>query len=87
MTTQFTTFADLVDIEARFLIVVGGLAPAAVHRHDLFGPETELRLKGLAAIGTFTLLGPPVNPMVVGCRLLAILAQAHVVETRFARKL
>jgi len=63
-----------------------GLAPAAAHCHDLPGAEAELRLKGLAAVGAFPLLGPPMYPVVMSRRLLAILTHAYIAKARFAAK-
>lgn len=56
MNAQLAILADLLNVEARLLVVVGELAPAATHSDDLLRCEAKLRLERLAAIRAFSLL-------------------------------
>ena len=64
--------------------MISGLAPATAHRYDFPGAETELRLEGLAAVGTLAFLRSSMDPMMMGCRLLAILTYTYITKARLA---
>ena len=87
MTAQFAVLAYFLYIKARLLIVISGLAPAAAHRHDFPGTEAELRLEGLAAVGTLALLRSSMDPVMMGCRLLAVLTYTYIAKARLASEL
>lgn len=83
MNAQLAILADLLNVEARLLVVIGELAPAATHSDDLLRGEAKLRLERLAAIRAFPLLGAAVYPVVLRVCLFPVLADPNVPETRF----
>lgn len=83
MDAQLAILADLLNVEARLLVVVGEFAPAATHSDYLLRCEAKLRLERLAAIRAFSLLRAAVYPVVESVCLFPVLADPNVPETRF----